>query len=220
MNDKKKQASRRKYHYIYKTTCRVTNKYYIGMHSTDNLKDGYLGSGKRLWYSIDKHGKNNHVKEILEFLPDRKSLKDREKEIVNSELLNEKLCMNIAPGGGGGFISKEHENNFQKGADKFRELSTTNAREKLKWLIKNDADWYDEWKKNMSTSLKGNQAFKGKNHSEESKIKIGQTNSAKQKGELNSQYGKRWITNDISDKKINRDDPIPEGWKLGRKLKK
>lgn len=59
-NGKKIRASRRKYHYIYKTKCLLTNKYYIGMHSTDNLDDGYVGSGKRLWYSINKHGLKKH----------------------------------------------------------------------------------------------------------------------------------------------------------------
>ena len=68
----------RKYHYIYKTTCIITNRFYIGMHSTDNLQDGYIGSGKRLYYSIKKYGKENHTCEILEFLPDRLSLKNRE----------------------------------------------------------------------------------------------------------------------------------------------
>ena len=41
------------------------------MHSTDDLDDGYLGSGKILGYSRAKHGDENHKKEILEFLPDR-----------------------------------------------------------------------------------------------------------------------------------------------------
>ena len=37
----------KQYHFIYKTTNIITERYYYGMHSTDNLEDGYLGSGKR-----------------------------------------------------------------------------------------------------------------------------------------------------------------------------
>ena len=79
----------KKYHYIYKTTCLLNNKFYFGMHSTDNLNDGYLGSGKRLWYSLNYHGKENHIKEIIEFCENREILKKREKEIVNEQLLSE-----------------------------------------------------------------------------------------------------------------------------------
>ncbi len=53
---KVRHAIRRKYHIIYKTTCTITNKFYVSMHSTDNLEDGYQGSGKRLKYSVNKHG--------------------------------------------------------------------------------------------------------------------------------------------------------------------
>jgi len=82
-----------KYHYIYKTTNTLNGKFYVGMHSTNNLNDEYIGSGKRLWHSINKHGKENHKCEILEFLSDRQSLKTREAEIVNKELLENKKCM-------------------------------------------------------------------------------------------------------------------------------
>jgi len=78
----------KKYHYIYKTTCNVTNRYYIGMHSTNNMDDdGYMGSGKRLRYSIRKHGKDNHTKEIVEYCDTREKLSIREEEIVNSDLV-------------------------------------------------------------------------------------------------------------------------------------
>ena len=96
------RADQRKHHYIYKIT-RVdgSGKYYIGMHSTDDLDDGYFGSGTYLWHSINKHGKDAHSKEILEHLPSRKDLKLREKEIVNEELLGDPLCMNLKCGGEG-----------------------------------------------------------------------------------------------------------------------
>ncbi len=97
------RADSRKYHFIYKTTCLVTNRWYIGMHSTNNLDDGYLGSGKRLWYSIKKHGIENHNREIVEFCTDRVSLSVREKEIINKEMLKESQCMNLKVGGEGGF---------------------------------------------------------------------------------------------------------------------
>ena len=64
-------------HYIYKTTNLLNGKYYIGMHSTFNINDGYLGSGKRLWYSINKYGKQNHKIEIIEFCDNRDELKKK-----------------------------------------------------------------------------------------------------------------------------------------------
>jgi hypothetical protein len=79
----------KKFHFIYKTTCLINGKYYIGMHSTNELNDGYIGSGKRLWYSVRKYGKENFKCEILEFLPDRELLAVRERELVNEEILKD-----------------------------------------------------------------------------------------------------------------------------------
>ena len=95
-------SKQKKYHYIYKTTCIVNGKFYVGMHSTDNLEDGYLGSGKILGYSRKKHGDENHNKEIIEMCSDRPALKLREKEIVNEELLSHPLNINLKYGGEGG----------------------------------------------------------------------------------------------------------------------
>ena len=96
-----RSADRRKHHIIYKTTCLVTGRYYIGMHSTDDLADGYIGSGKRLWQSIRKHGAAQHHCEVLEQLPSREALALREAELVNEQLLEDKLCMNLTLGGHG-----------------------------------------------------------------------------------------------------------------------
>ena len=185
------------------------------MHSTDNLEDGYIGSGKRLWYSINKYGKENHICEILEFLPNRIELATREKEIVNIELINEKLCMNLMVGGEGGFISEEQQRNRSLAGGK-----SISAR------FKNDLEFYQQHVESCRNRFKLSHSegkfkydnFKGKSHSEETKKKIGDANSAKQKGANNSQYGKCWITNGIESEKIYKGDSIPDGWKLGRKM--
>ncbi len=207
----------RKYHYIYKITCLKNNRYYIGMHSTDNLEDGYFGGGKRIKNSVKKHGKDAHRKEILEFFENRELLRQREIEMVNEELLNDPTCMNLQLGGGGGFINDKHLKKFQK-------AGVESARIKLKELRKN-SEWNNNYSKKISESIKlayldGRmkpiKSFYGRSHSDESKEKISKSLVGKQKGNKNSQFGTIWITNDIVNKKIKSSDSIPNGWRRGR----
>lgn len=211
-----------KYHYIYKTTNLINGKYYIGMHSTSNLEDGYLGSGNRIRRSIKIYGNENFKCEILEMLPDRDSLKERERELVNEDILKDKMCMNLQPGGGGGFVNEEHKQKFLKAGT--RALNRTKkSSETLRKRLKDP-----EYKKNYSLKVKNGHSevnfnpstFKGKKHKEESKKKIGESNSIKQKGEKNSQFGTCWITDGKENKKIIKTDLhlYPE-WKLGRIIK-
>lgn len=202
------------YHYIYKTINLINGKYYIGMHSTDNLEDGYIGSGKRLWYSINKYGKENFKCEILEMLPDRSSLKDREKELVNEILLKDVMCLNLKIGGEGGgkLWNVEHAKKFHAAGGRsvrliFHEIHNDK--------MKNDI----EYRNRVIEKLKGNKSFLGKKHNEETKRKIGESNSIKQKGEKNSQFGTCWITNGKENKKIKKESIPPIGWFFGRKNK-
>jgi len=187
------------------------------MHSTDNLEDGYIGSGKRLWRSIRKHGLDNHVKEILEFLPNRSSLKSREKEIVNEQFLENPMCMNLQIGGGGGWSSEEHQLKCSREGGKIHSNKLKNNNEYRDAVICNS-------RKNMLNlhkegKLKNSKRFLGKCHSEETKLKIGKTNSEKQSGNGNSQYGTCWITNGLKNKKIKKNDELPNDWSYGRKIK-
>ena len=94
-------------HYVYKTTCLITNKYYIGIHSTIKLDDGYIGSGVRLLRSIRKHGKENHIKEILEFFTSREETEKKENILIEKHIGDDK-CMNLTKGGLG--FKKNHTN--------------------------------------------------------------------------------------------------------------
>ena len=76
-------------HFIYKTTHK-NGKYYIGRHSTDNLDDGYVGSGK--WPRSIKD-KTALTREILEYADDINSLIKLEGEYL-TEHYNKPGCMN------------------------------------------------------------------------------------------------------------------------------
>lgn len=89
------------FHYLYKITNLINNKYYIGVHSTDNIDDGYLGSGLALKNAIKKYGKENFKKEILEYFDDAEHMYQKEAEIVNESLINDPNCYNITLGGYG-----------------------------------------------------------------------------------------------------------------------
>lgn len=213
----------KRYHYIYKTTNILTDKYYIGMHSTDNLEDGYIGSGKRLWYSVKKYGKENHKVEILEFLPNRRSLIEREISIVNEDLLKEELCMNMRLGGEGGYIKDEYTKKGRVMADKvlkdkygdnFRGIVSKNYYNNLSEVERYKLT--NKIKDGLKESGFNHKSFLGKKHKEESKQKIGLANSTHQKGKNNSQYGTCWITNGSENKKVKKTDILPENWWCGR----
>ena len=203
------------YHYIYKTTCNVTGRYYIGMHSTSNLEDGYIGSGKRLWLSIQKHGRENHSFEILEHFDDRNSLRNREIEIVNDILREDDLCLNLKNGGDGGW-SIEQQSELARRSNAKRWVSEENR--------KKQAEVRSSWSKkaHKEGKLKAPD-WTGKKHREESKKKIGEKNSISQGGERNSQYGKAWITKNGESVRVDKNELaqyLVEGWTKGRKMKR
>lgn len=219
----------KKYHFIYKTTNLINNKYYIGMHSTNVIDDGYLGSGTRLTRAIRKYGKENFRREILEYLPNRNELALRESEIVTSDIVLDELCMNLKPGGFGGLCNEEHRQKF----------INSSSHEIYKYKLQNDIEfrkyisdihskifkslWQNEnYKQNqlINNPFCNGQLWQGRLHTEETKQKIRDKNKLTQKGEKNSSYGTCWIMKDNVSKKIKKeelDSYIEEGWIQGRK---
>jgi hypothetical protein len=211
----------KKYHFIYKTTNLLNGKFYVGMHSTNKLNDGYLGSGKRLRLSIKKYGKENFKIEYLEFFDSRELLVEREKQLVNEYLLKDTNCMNLMCGGKGGFISVEQQ--------RWRAIC---GNKKHNFLLKTDIDYYNRYSSKISNTFKQkhkNGIYKnavsklkkywvGKSHTEETKQKMSEIKKGTGVGKTNSQFGTMWITNGTENKKIKKEEQIPTGWKAGRML--
>lgn len=112
-----RKIKNKKYHYFYKITNLINNHFYYGIHSTDNLEDGYMGSGARLHRAYDKYGIENFEKEILKFFDSREECSNYEIEMVTEELIHDNICYNIVGGGdtfatSGTVTVKDNHNNY------------------------------------------------------------------------------------------------------------
>jgi len=195
------------------------------MHSTDNINDGYVGSGKRLWYSIHKHGLENHICNILEFYDSREKLVIQEKDLINADLLKDPQCMNLAIGGSGSWAHCNQPGNW-KGKSNFDwELGQKAYNQKL-----NSNPEFKKYCAELSRQklLKcreiGGKIGRLKALSEESNQKRKNTFQKinHQSGEKNSQFGTCWIFDPLENKaiKVKKDTLhswIDKGCRLGRK---
>ena len=88
-------------HYlIYKITHRDSGMYYIGAHKTNDINDGYMGSGKYIKLAQKHYGIENFDKEILfDFLTEDEMWK-KEEELVD---FKDKMSYNMTAGGIGGW---------------------------------------------------------------------------------------------------------------------
>jgi len=87
------------YHYLYKITNNVNGRIYIGVHSTKNLFDGYMGSGTNIIRAIKKHGIEKFTKKILYRFADRETLMICESVVVDNEFVLRDNTYNIRCGG-------------------------------------------------------------------------------------------------------------------------
>ena len=209
--------------YLYIKTHNVTGLKYFGK---TEVNDPYKYQGSGLYWTrhIKKHG-YDVTTEILGYFIDEKECRQtalkfsRDNNIVAStewaNLKEETLD------GGWDFVNSYGKNiygyNGQSGYG-------------LENLIRNTSEYmknigkYDEYIQSISESLMEGyrngrvNPFKGKTHTEKTKSIIGKASSLRESGDKNSQYGTMWIYNDFlkQNNKINKADPIPEGWFKGR----
>lgn len=131
------------YNYIYLIRNLINGKIYIGKHSTDNLQDGYMGSGKLLKQSIKKYGIGNFKKELLCMCVDDEELNEMEIYYIqkfNSTDIN--IGYNLTLGGEGCVPTDEVR----------KKMSAARQGEKSYWYGKHLAD---EHKAKLSGANKG-----------------------------------------------------------------
>jgi hypothetical protein len=213
----------KKFHFTYKTTNLINNRYYLGMHSTNRIDDGYLGSGKRLYYELNKYGSKNFKFEILKQFNSREELVQEEINLITEQDIKNPDCLNLKNGGLGGF-SKEVREMGKIAAKIYMKNKWENPeyREKM-MLFRNDPEWVMWRNKKISEGQKkvsfNNSTFIGRQHTEETIQKMKNSKKEQGKGVTNSQYGTCWITNEQENIKIRKGDLIPNGWRLGRIMK-
>lgn len=201
---------------IYKITNVKDGKVYIGKHQTQDLNDGYMGSGKQLKRAQTKHGIENFKKEILFQFDNEDEMNAKEAELVTEEFCLRKDTYNLCPGGQGGF---GYINNNSDIVAK----RTITRRENTKWKDstmrtgrKNFTDESNRVKATLVRNEKypnGTLGFMGKTHSSET---IAKMRRSKNVGQANSQFGTFWITDGQENRKLKQGECIPEGWKKGR----
>ena len=195
--ERTQRASRRKHHIVYKTTCQITGRFYFGLHSTDNLDDGYLGSGVRLGRSIKKHGKDSHTRETLREFTTREEASNFEKQIITPEIRKDPMCMNCAPGGMGAVDrpATSEETRAKLSAKSKSYIRTKDWYEKVVATRKANNSYIHspETRQRLSEINKGkslsdqhkaaiSSGLQGRIVPEETRAKIGAANSAAQKG--------------------------------------
>lgn len=189
------------YFTVYKITNALNGAFYIGKHQTNELEDGYMGSSEILRRAIRKYGEENFTKEILGVYETKHQMDLAERILV---VVDRSVSYNLNRGGHGGW---------------------SYAHEKRRLNPDKRADY------------KRGSSFRGKNLTAEHKEKIAQANRGKLKttehrrklslatkanpGPGNPNWskinvGKRWITDGMIQRKIDKGNPLPEGFKFGR----
>ena len=212
----------------------INGKIYTGKHSTENLDDGYMGSGKLLQRAICKHGLENFRREIIQFFDSEEEAYKKERELVTEEFVKDENTYNLKEGGKE-FTSSDVINIMSNVDIRNRISDSVRLRwkdEKYRQKVKKgvsrglrkrwaDPIWREKMLKKLSTNRHSHSV--GWKHKEETKQKIGLANSKHQKGEGNSQFGTMWITHSElkENKKIKKEDFdqwSEQGWIKGRKI--
>jgi len=236
-----------KYNYVYRVINLINKKEYIGVHRTNNIEDGYMGSGKYIKRSIKKHGLVNFKKEIIAFFSTYKEALAFEKKLVTEEYINSSNTYNIKEGGYGNakwskdflkILSKNAEKRWkdvayrQKMINSFNTPAIKELRSKgIKNWIKNNPDVHKEkmFRINKSPEKIKKTADKHRGTKRSLQACKNISNGLLKKIHTDPVYalvasgkGKCYIHNPLTKKvkRVKKESILPAGWLLGSGPKK
>lgn len=225
---------------VYKITNLVNGRLYVGCHQTENLDDGYLGSGKLIRRAVKKHGVDNFLKEILHVFDNRIDMLSKEREIVTKEFCARRDTYNVTLGGHGGFAhvndgGPDHVARTKRagllrkaslGKEGFVRLQKLgNAASRARGLGIHRPGFHLTNKTNFRNSPSHQKTAIAIAASPEANAKRQRSFAriAHSQGKNNSQYGSMWITDGIVSRKIKPDSLsswVANGYRPGRKMPK
>lgn len=216
----------KKYHYFYRIVNKINNHFYYGVHSTNDLNDGYMGSGTKLHTAFKKYGIENFTKEILLFFDNTEEAYEYEEKMVNEEMVKSKDCYNVQLGGksinttGLRMVKDKNGNRFMVDKDNpqiGKELESVSSlsgkvvvkrKKTTEEYFAIDKATYEENKDLYDTT------WSGRRHLDETKNKIRKTLTPQ-----NSKNKRIWVNKNGIVKyldKRNLNEYLDNGWKLGR----
>lgn len=208
-----------KQYFIYITTNIINGKKYIGKHY-GYPDDNYLGSGKILRRAIQKYGKENFQRQIIDFSSTEDENCEKEKYyIALFDACHNDLFYNIHEGGNGGNTTEGYTLEQKQALSKKFSIITSGKNNPMYGIkrpeeYKKFMSYYasnirdnsvyrtQEYRDNMSKLTSGkNNGMYGKHHTEESKAKMSLRSKGKTAGSKNGMYGKKGM-NAINGKSI------------------
>lgn len=207
---------------VYKVTNKLTGEFYIGVHRTQNPNDNYLGSGKNIRTQVALYGPENFTKEILHVLNRRHDAYALEIKLIEP-VLGTPLCLNIHPGGKGGFA--------YLGKEKLQEAAQASARAIKERCVRDPVfaeAQRQQRRRNIElarengtltrTAANASAVWVGQHHTSETRSVMAQ----KKRGASNPCHGTCWVLNPLTgvSQRIPQselDSWITTGWVRGRR---
>lgn len=207
-----------RYYYLYQIRNKLNNKIYVGVHSTKDMNDGYMGSGQYIRSAIRKYGKENFEKTILELFDSVEEMFLREAEVVTSEFIQRTDTYNLMEGGEG----------LRAGTDTATRFSNLGHAAQDALGVE-----YNKHRRRFASGaamhkLRGTGIYDGTNRQKmiansktpEARAKQKETikRNKMSQGEKNPNYGKVWVHKDQESIRIlssDLDKYISSGWELG-----